>query len=221
MKYTLQKAQNPLFSECSIIYRWYNADMDLNKIVSTNLVDLRKDKGLTQQEFAEAIGFSDKSISKWERGYAIPTVDILIKIADFYGITVNDLIQENALSSLKDKREREGGNSRKVTICVLSASIVWLVATALFINGLIQEYPNMWMAFVYAVPVTFAVLLILMRRFWPQGYSSVINSSLLQWTTVLAVCIQFYLLNQQIWFLLIICIPLQVVTILVHQLRRK
>lgn len=195
--------------------------MDLNKIVSTNLVDLRKDKGLTQQEFAEAIGFSDKSISKWERGYAIPTVDILIKIADFYGITVNDLIQENALSSLKDKREREGGNSRKVTICVLSASIVWLVATALFINGLIQEYPNMWMAFVYAVPVTFAVLLILMRRFWPQGYSSVINSSLLQWTTVLAVCIQFYLLNQQIWFLLIICIPLQVVTILVHQLRRK
>lgn len=195
--------------------------MDLNETVANNLVQLRKDKGLTQQEFAEAIGFSDKSISKWERGYAVPTVDILIKIADFYELTVNDLISEDALSVLRNRKEKEGGESRKVSICILLVAVAWLVATALFINGLIQNYENMWMSFVYAVPVSFALLLFIMRRFWPQGRNSLINSSLLQWTTVIAICIQFQLFGQQMWYLLIICIPLQVVTILIHQLRRK
>lgn len=195
--------------------------MDLNEIVATNLIELRKHNNLTQQEFADSIGFSDKSISKWERGLAIPTVDILVKIADFYGITVNDLISENAIATYKTKKEKYGDESRKISITILLISVVWLVATSIFVNGIIREQPYMWMAFIYAIPVSSLILFFIFPRFWPAKLPRIINTSFLEWTTTFTVCLQLHLLSQPSWLMLIICIPLQIVTILVYQLRKK
>lgn len=196
--------------------------MDLNEIVATNLTELRKLNNLTQQEFADEIGFSDKSISKWERGLAIPTVDILVKIANFYGLTVNDLISENALAIYKAKNDKSGEESRKITITILLISVVWLIATAVFVNGIIQERMQYsWIAFIYAVPASFLVMFFIFPRFWPAKLPRIINTSLLEWTLTLTICIQLHLLGQASWLLLIICIPLQIVTILIYQLRKK
>lgn len=195
--------------------------MDLNEIVATNLTELRKINNLTQQEFADAIGFSDKSISKWERGLAVPTVDILIKIADYYGITVNDLINENAINTYKSKKDNSGEEKRKVSITVLLISVVWLIATSVFVNGIIQEQPNMWMSFIYAVPCSSLLLFFIFPRFWPAKLPRIINTSILEWTTTFTICLQLHLVGQPSWLLLIICIPLQIVTILLYQLRKK
>ena len=62
-------------------------EKSLPQIVGKNLATLRKAKGLTQQQFAEQVHYSDKSVSKWELGYTIPSVDILMDIASFYGVT--------------------------------------------------------------------------------------------------------------------------------------
>ena len=61
-----------------------------DKIISKNIVEYRKRAKLTQSELAEKLNFSDKSISKWERGEAIPDVVVLINMSEIFRITLND-----------------------------------------------------------------------------------------------------------------------------------
>ena len=68
---------------------------NLRRIIKNNLIKYRKAAGLTQVQLAEKLGYSDKSVSKWEREEGVPDIYILKEIADLYGITVNDLISEN------------------------------------------------------------------------------------------------------------------------------
>ena len=73
-------------------------ELEFKKIVSENLQYYRKQKNLTQLELAEAINYSDKSISKWERGESLPDLFILAEIAKLYGITLNDLVSPKSKS---------------------------------------------------------------------------------------------------------------------------
>ena len=54
------------------------------KSMGTFLTDLRKEKGLTQQEVAEKLNVSNKTISKWERDEGYPEITMLLEIAKFY-----------------------------------------------------------------------------------------------------------------------------------------
>ena len=60
-----------------------------------NLMSLRKEMKLTQVELAEKINYSDKAISKWERGESVPDIGILKTIADMFGVTVDYLISSH------------------------------------------------------------------------------------------------------------------------------
>lgn len=62
--------------------------------IAINITELRKKNGMTQAELAESLNYSDKSISKWERGDGIPDVVVLQNIAELFGVTLNDLIKE-------------------------------------------------------------------------------------------------------------------------------
>ena len=62
------------------------------KCKMVKLAELRKSKGLTQQEFAEKIGISNKSLSRYERGDRNPSLAELKRIADVLGCEINDLI---------------------------------------------------------------------------------------------------------------------------------
>ena len=68
----------------------------LKKNIAKNLSSLRKSAGLTQAELGEKLTYSDKSISKWERGDGLPDLLVLDKLAELYGVTV-----------LKNKPKRE------------------------------------------------------------------------------------------------------------------
>ena len=65
---------------------------NLKSIITSNLIKYRKQAGLTQAQLASKLGYSDKTVSKWEREEGVPDIYILKEIADLYGITVNDLI---------------------------------------------------------------------------------------------------------------------------------
>ena len=68
---------------------------DLKQIIASNISKLRKQKKLTQLEFAKALNYSDKAISKWERAESIPDIIILKQIADLFGVTVDYIINEH------------------------------------------------------------------------------------------------------------------------------
>ena len=67
-------------------------EMILRKVIAENLVYYRRQKGLTQLALAETLNYSDKSVSKWERGEGLPDITVLYRLAEFYEITVNDLV---------------------------------------------------------------------------------------------------------------------------------
>ena len=66
---------------------------DLKQIVAENITRLRTAANLTQAELGSMVNYSDKSISKWERGDAIPDVRVLLQLAQIFGVTVDDLLK--------------------------------------------------------------------------------------------------------------------------------
>lgn len=86
------------------------ADFDVNKKISENMIIYRKLNGLTQAELAECIGYSNKSVSKWERGEGVPDISTLLSISEVMGITVSELIGQTEMS--KDTAEKIKSNEK-------------------------------------------------------------------------------------------------------------
>ena len=78
--------------------------------IRENLVKYRKEAGLTQLQLAQKLGYSDKTISKWEREEGVPDIYILKQIADLYGVTVNDIIGDS-----KPEKKENKFNLPKIT----------------------------------------------------------------------------------------------------------
>ena len=68
---------------------------DLKVIVGRNLAALRKRRKLTQLELAEQMNYSDKAVSKWEQGATLPDLETLKQLCDFYGVTLDYLVDKD------------------------------------------------------------------------------------------------------------------------------
>ncbi len=80
--------------------------MDI-KVVGAYLAELRKENNLTQEQLGEKLGVTNKTISRWETGTYLPPVDILEKLSDMYGITINEIISGRKLTETEYKKEAE------------------------------------------------------------------------------------------------------------------
>ena len=190
--------------------------MDVKENLAQNLIMFRKSVNLTQAELALKLNYSDKAVSKWERGESVPDLAVLKQIADFYGTTIDTLISEP--KEAKPKRQRNLGKKRCI-IALCSAGLVWLVATVFFTfaNLIFPTITETWLAFIYAIPVTLIVLLVL-TSVWGKTLFNSICTSLLVWTIILAVYLTLIntLINPPValWMVFLIGIPLQILTIL-------
>lgn len=86
---------------------------DLKKIISKNITNLRKEKKLTQFEFAGKLNYSDKAISKWERGESIPDVITIKQIADFFSVTVDYMLTDHTNETLSAEKDVQKTASNK------------------------------------------------------------------------------------------------------------
>ena len=80
-------------------------EMNLRAIIAENLGYYRRRQGLTQAALAEKLNYSDKSVSKWERGDGLPDVLVLMRLAEYYGITLNDLVMPRSEESAPAEEE--------------------------------------------------------------------------------------------------------------------
>lgn len=180
---------------------------NLKVTIGKNICEYRKLANLSQIEFAEKLNYSDKAISKWERGESLPDIIVLKQIADLFGITVNDLLGQ---STQKKKRSLSFKKllKNKILVMLLSVGLVWLVATVVFVflimfNAL-TDYA--WLAFIYAMPISFILCMIFTGR-WKLKIPLMVFESLFVWTLALSICLTINYSN--IWLLLIIGFPLQ------------
>ncbi len=67
------------------------------------LIELRKQKGLSQDEFGEKIGVSRQTVSKWELSQSYPDFQKLVFISDYYGITLDELVKDISVQDVRDK----------------------------------------------------------------------------------------------------------------------
>jgi len=191
----------------------------LKEIIANNLIKFRKNCGLTQLELAEKLKYSDKNISKWERGESVPDVIILKQLADIYNITVDDFLVEDNKKGLISSNDNKKSKTRKMTkkqalITLLSVSIVWLVATLFFgiFSNVVGVAPFAWYAFVIALPASCVVTLVF-SSLWCTNLLNAIIVSLLIWLSALTIFVIFSFVNN-IWFIFIVSIPLQILDIL-------
>lgn len=69
-------------------------------MLAENLLLLRKQNRLTQEQVAEAVGVSRQALSKWENGESAPDIDNCIALANFYNVTLDDLVRYNSEKEL-------------------------------------------------------------------------------------------------------------------------
>ena len=147
----------------------------LKNIIGSNISAYRKRAGMTHASLGEKLNYSDKAVSKWERGESIPDVWTLTMLAEQFDITVNDLLQDpNALPEHTGAVQQAMGHvvektlkrkADKSIILMLSGLLVWFVALLLFVVLSTVEVPNSWVAFFYAIPAT-AIVLLSLRSAW-------------------------------------------------------
>ena len=108
------------------------------------LQELRKNKGLTQEELAEALYVSRTAISKWESGRGYPSIDSLKEISKYFSVTIDDLLSGEKLISIAEKENQK--NIRN--ICDL---LFGMVDTFFFLLIVLPIYPNNIEGYVYSV----------------------------------------------------------------------
>ena len=108
------------------------------------LQELRKNRGLTQEELAEVLYVSRTAISKWESGRGYPSIDSLKEISNYFSVTIDDLLSGEKLISIAEKENKDNIRS----MCGLLFGIVDLCS---FILIILPLYPNTIEDFVYSV----------------------------------------------------------------------
>ncbi len=143
--------------------------------IARNLAHYRKLNGLTQIELSNIINYSDKSVSKWERGEGVPDIFVLTKLADLFGITVGDFLSE-------EQKRRPTSKGQKMLITLMAVGLVWFAATLAFIvcKIVIPTATYLWMAYIIAIPVSAIVLIVFCCTWW-NLLSRFLSVSLLLW----------------------------------------
>lgn len=75
----------------------------MKDIIGEFLKELRKEKELTQQQFAEILNVSNRTVSRWENGNNMPDLDVLIYISDYYEIDLRELLDGERKSEKMNK----------------------------------------------------------------------------------------------------------------------
>ncbi len=183
----------------------------LRRQLAKNLIFYRKQAGLTQAELAEKINYSDKSVSKWERGEGLPDVYVLTVIASLLGVTVNDLVSEASPVAPKVKKRRSVFVRGMVPI--ISAGLCWFIGTVVYFILRITspEIEALWLAFIYTAALSDIVIVVFAHIWWSKPLCCLFVSILI-WLCATAVYLSVPL--GVIWLIFIVAAALQVLAIL-------
>ena len=192
---------------------------DLYKIFAKNVAQLRAERKMTQAQLAAQLNYSDKAISKWERGEALPDVTVVKQIADTFGVTVDYLLKSDHSPGdfrpdFVDRRVRRN----RMLISAIATMLVWLIATFLFLvfNALPQvvlPFPT-WLFFIYALSPSIVVLLIF-NSIWGIRHFNFAIISVLVWAVLATVFLSILMIARiNLWQVFLLGIPAQCIIML-------
>ena len=191
-------------------------DEKLKRQIGANIASYRKRIGLTQVGLAERLNYSDKAVSKWERGESVPDVMTLVQLAEQFEINVNDLLVdpdalpgnptslEQAMTRVTEKTLKRKAN--KHIVLWLSSLLVWFVALVLYVMVSSFDIPYSWLAFLYAIPAN-AIVLLSMRSAWHDFRWNKAYISIIMWGFLVSFHTTLLIMNFNMWKLYLLGIP--------------
>ena len=207
--------------------------MDSEKLkyqLGSNIAAHRKRFGLTQAALAEKLNFSDKAVSKWERGESVPDVVTLARLAELFDVPMDVLVRdkdelpkdigtvERAMEKYVEKRLKRKAD--KKIIQKLSSLLVWFVALLSFVVLSTLDVSNAWIGFLYALPAN-CVVLISLRSAWHDYRANNFLISLLVWSCLLSIHGSLLVFLQfNAWMIYLLGIPGQLAIFLWSRLFR-
>lgn len=197
-------------------------DEKLKQQIGANIAAYRKNAGLTQAGLAEKLNYSDKAVSKWERGESVPDVLTLMLLADQFSVTVNDLIAdpnalpgnpgtlEKAMTQVSEKALKRKAN--KNVILALSSTLVWFVALLAFVILSSFDFlePYSCLLFFIAIPAN-AIVLLSLRSAWHDFRWNKALISIIVWGSLLSIYMVLLAAFQyNFWKIFLLGIPGQI-----------
>ena len=178
---------------------------ELKNVIAKNIVTLRRTHNMTQAAFARKLNYTDKAVSKWERGESVPDVTVLKQIADMFGVTVDYLLAET--HSVREDRSRFANH---LTIEAISCVLVYAMVTIAFfaLKLTLRDTSWLWKLYIVAAPVCFLILLIF-NSIWGRIKFNYFIISAMLWTLLSTFYIFFDML-----MIFVLGIPVQIIILL-------
>jgi len=191
--------------------------------IGANIASYRKRDGLTQAMLAEKLNYSDKAVSKWERGESIPDVLTMMQMAELFGITVNELVcdpnelpknsdskLEKAMTQVSEKALKRKAN--KNVIQALSSTLVWFVALFAFV--LLSSFDSLkqysCLLFFVAIPAN-AIVLLSLRSAWHDFRWNQMLITTIVWGSLLSIyMVARTVFSYNFWKIFLLGIPGQI-----------
>lgn len=184
----------------------------INENIAKNITLLRKQNKWTQGELAEQLNYSDKSISKWERGDSVPDIEMLCKVAEIFHVNVEYLTKEHSENEIK--KSQNGGNIfvRNLLILIMLCVAIYTIATLVFVYPTMKDPENakrFWVSYVYALPIC-SVICNYYARKTNNWLMRMITVSIFTWSLITAAyCNAMILGYKMFWMLFLIGAPIQ------------
>ncbi len=193
---------------------------ELKLISASNIIRLRTQAGLTQAELGEKLNYSDKTISKWERGEAIPDAYVLTQMAEIFGVTVDYLLStHDAWENPNEQEEQEQGISRHSVNMIIAIAVlgVWTMALSVFVLLWLLDF-IVWQSFIVALPVSILTYMVLICVFNRRKHLQYVIAA---FVLSIFVLLYFVLPLQKPWQLFLISVPAIILVFLSCNIRQR
>lgn len=193
---------------------------ELKLISASNIIRLRTQAGLTQAELGEKLNYSDKTISKWERGEAIPDAYVLTQMAEIFGVTVDYLLStHDAWENPNEPEEQEQGISRHSVNMIIAIAVlgVWTMALSVFVLLWLLGF-IVWQSFIVALPVSILTYMVLICVFNRRKHLQYVIAA---FVLSIFVLLYFVLPLQKPWQLFLIAVPAIILVFLSCNIRQR
>ena len=186
------------------------ADLSVN--IAKNIIILRKQNNWTQQDLAEKLNYSDKTISKWERGESVPDVEMLAKVAEVFNVDINFLIKEHSKEEINGLKFDPQLFIRNVLILIMACVAVYLIATVVFVYSTLLNKDTarmFWISYLFAIPICSLFCHYYARKtdIWLM---KLITMSIFVWSFITSLySVALILGHPNFWLLFLIGLPIQ------------
>ena len=187
---------------------------DVKSTVAKNITELRIINNMTQAELAEKLHYSDKTVSKWERGESTPDISVLVEIADLFGVSLDYIARGENIDEevIVNKCSEAIYNHRVITY--LSEGLVGFIALLAFIiTSLVSSATFQWLYFVYALPIVMIIRLIF-NSIWFNPRNNYLIISILMWSVLAAIHVTFLYFKINIGLIYLLGIAGEIIIIL-------